>query len=151
MSESLHIAYFITAHGRGHAVRCAQVIQALAGVGARVTVISDVPEAFLREQGSAPFEQIAGAFDCGTIHRPGDHSVDAVLTLDAYRAVQARNRREEGRWLRVLEALAPDVLLTDVAAFPLWLAHRMGVPGVTRHWRNCGWSTAMRRVCWCRR
>ncbi|HCF96922.1 MAG: hypothetical protein PHC78_02050 [Verrucomicrobiota bacterium] len=130
MSESLHIAYFITAHGRGHAVRCAQVIQALAGVGARVTVISDVPEAFLREQGSAPFEQIAGAFDCGTIHRPGDHSVDAVLTLDAYRAVQARNRREEGRWLRVLEALAPDVLLTDVAAFPLWLAHRMGVPGV---------------------
>lgn len=124
-----HIAYFITAHGFGHAVRATQVIRQLPA-SAEVTVFSEVSEAFLRQEIGRPFRLIHAGFDCGTLHQPGRIAIDPAFTLARYIAVSQENKDRAEQMLALLRQIGATALAADAPAFPLTLARRLGLPGI---------------------
>jgi len=124
-----HLAAFISAHGFGHAVRTAQVISRIPpAVG--VTVFSRTPEAFLRAQITRPFDLVAAAFDCGTLHRPGQIEIDPQLTLARYLEVSRANRAAADSQLADLRRRGVTAIVADTPAFPLMLARQLAIPGL---------------------
>jgi len=76
---TLNIAYYVSAHGYGHAARQQAVIQALTARGARVFVRSAAPAKFFM----AAVHHHPVRYDIGMI-QPGPMQVDPVATAQAY-------------------------------------------------------------------
>jgi hypothetical protein len=132
----MHVLYYITAHGYGHAVRSAAVCDALhellsaAGAdagGFRLTLRTDVPEAFFKEELPFPHSRRGGGFDVGCLQSDG---VSALIpeTLEAYMRISARNRRfleGEARWC---VDNGVDCVVGDITPFAFEVAERAGAP-----------------------
>ncbi len=95
------IAYYITAHGYGHAVRSSYLINQL-GRSCEITILSDIPESFFNEELTVPFVYRSAVFDCGCVQ------LDAV-TLDPLETEKEYYRRskendsllmQEVNWIR---------------------------------------------------
>ncbi|MDR2593121.1 MAG: hypothetical protein LBC59_10040 [Chitinispirillales bacterium] len=144
----MHILYYITSHGYGHAVRSAAVCNALfeavgacdrpANVGAdidrdglrlRLTVCTDIPQAFFKEELPFPHNWRAGGFDVGCLQSDGV-SVLMKETLAAYKEISVNNRLrldEEVRWCKFNNV---DCVISDITPFAFDVAHKAGIPSV---------------------
>jgi hypothetical protein len=130
----MHILYYITAHGYGHAVRSVAVCNALREMlsaadadGFRLTLRTDVPEVFFREELPFPHSWRGGGFDVGCLQGDGV-SVLVHETLEAYRGVSVGNRRRlegEARWCM---DNGIDCIVGDITPFAFEVAERVGVP-----------------------
>jgi len=125
------VAYFVSAHGFGHAARAAAVIEALVTAlpGLRLEVFTTVPEWFFAESLSAPFAYHRLEVDVGLEQR-------TALAPD----LEATVRRLE-RFLpfapatldplaRTLETLNCRAVVCDVSPLGLAAARRAAVPAV---------------------
>jgi len=121
----------ITPHGYGHAAQLAPVLDALARrcPALRLGVLTDLPEAFLRERIGAPFEYHRHAPDFG-LHMKSALEVDLERSARAYREQHADWPARVDAEARRLAALAPDLVLADVPAVILAAADVLGVPAV---------------------
>lgn len=125
------IAWYITPHGFGHAVRSLEVIRHLMKrvPGVRLTIVSDLP-AFLIEQDLGtmpPFRR--RKLDVGLV-QTDSLRFDVDATLSALEALQASHDplvEEEKAFLLEIEA---DVLVSDIAFLPFHAAARAGIPGI---------------------
>lgn len=124
------IAYYITAHGYGHAVRSREVIRALksARPDARIHVRSGVTERFFQNLDfSVSCHQ--RAVDVGFVQRDG-LDMDATATLGACRDFQSRLPKlleEEATFVRGEKI---DLILGDIPPLGFEVAARAGVPSV---------------------
>ncbi len=123
------IAYYVSAHGFGHFVRSSEVMKSLPP-DVPLLIRSAVPEWFrdqqLKERDHA---WLQAEFDCGTLG-PDSLTVDASATFDRAQALARRNAGRADDEARLLERHGVRVLVSDIPAFPLTVARRLGVPSV---------------------
>jgi len=124
----MHILYYITAHGYGHAVRSASVCDCLPR-DVRLTIRSDIPARFFEEEISIPHTVRSGVFDVGCLQRDGV-TVLMEETLEAYREISIRNESfldGEARWC---EDNGVDLVVSDITPFAFEVAQRGAIPSV---------------------
>jgi len=128
------IAFYISAHGYGHAGRSLEVIAELERLHP-VTIISEVPEFFFRPRSAAVYRQ--EAFDCGLIQKDSVRG-DVSATLRKIQGIigQAPSLLVEER--RFLERHQVQLVVVDSPSLPLEAARAAGIPGVTL--TSFGWD-----------
>lgn len=126
---SRKIAYYITAHGYGHAVRSSYLINEL-GKSCDITILTDIPQSFFEEELQVPFAYRAAIFDCGCVQK------DAV-TLDSdatereyyHRSVENDSLRDaEVAWI---QKMGIELVISDLVPYAGVLAYHAKVPAVT--------------------
>ncbi|HOO20034.1 MAG TPA: hypothetical protein PL011_01450 [Kiritimatiellia bacterium] len=130
----MHMAYYVTAHGYGHGVRSCDILTALLArhPHIRVTVTTDLPEAFLRSrlQGADGRLRVRpGAFDVGMVQKDSirvdvDATLDEALELAAERPVLVDVEAE------FLRGEGADLVVADIPSIPLEAAAEAGLPAV---------------------
>lgn len=120
------IVWHVTAHGYGHAVRSAAVINLLPEK-IPVLVRSLVPRAFLEQEIRRSFRHEAIGFDCG-VHQVDAVTIDVERTLAEYSSLQERNRARRAEQVDLLKGLQARVVVGDVPSFPFALAREAGIP-----------------------
>lgn len=126
------IAFYITAHGYGHAGRSLEVIAELEK-SAPVTVISELPEAFFRPRFQGDYR--CQAFDCGLIQKDSVRG-DVPATLSKIRGIMADSQRLLEQERRFLEQAS--LVVVDSPSLPLQAARAAGIPGVAL--TSFGWD-----------
>jgi len=127
----MHVLYYITSHGYGHAVRSAAVCNCLGGLrdDVRVTVRSGVPARFFAEELTLPFDVRGGGFDVGCLQSDGV-TVLMEETLRAYCDIAANNKLildDEARWCA---ENGVDCVVGDITPFAFEVADKAGIPSV---------------------
>lgn len=126
------IAFYITAHGFGHAGRSLEVIAELEKHEA-VAIVSEVPEDFFRPRFQGLYRR--RAFDCGLIQKDSVRG-DVPATLRKMQAIMAQS----GQLLTAeIEFLAEArLVVVDSPSLPLQAAQLVGIPGVAL--TSFGWD-----------
>jgi L-arabinokinase len=122
----MKIAYFITQHGYGHAVRSAQIMNALPP-SIEIIIISAVEKDFFKRSIIRSYTYKKRAFDVGCI-QTDSLKVDIKGTLQAYQKRYQKNLEILRDETTFLKSEAIDVVITDSASFPLVLANNVNVP-----------------------
>ncbi len=126
-----HLFADISAHGLGHLAQSAPVLNALGQrmPDLRLTVCSGLPLETLRQRLRLPFVHLAQSSDIGFLMHDALR-IDRPASAAAYRRLHAdwagRVRTEAAH----LAAIAPDLVLTDVAYLPLAAARQAGIPSI---------------------
>ena len=124
------IAYYVSGHGYGHAVRTCDILRALQENHPNVPVhlTSQVPEEFFRNRlPSAPIHWRWGQFDVGMVQLDSVR-VDVNATCDRVSELYGRETElvdQEAAWLSEMEA---RLVVSDVAAIPMSAARAVGTP-----------------------
>ncbi|QDU60989.1 hypothetical protein Pan216_18420 [Planctomycetes bacterium Pan216] len=129
------VCYYITAHGLGHSVRSAAVINEIPR-SQRVIVRSCVAPVFLEQEIRRPYDLIPERFDCGTVQRDSFHT-DVVATFEKYAALEEEWRAKLDEEVDFLKREEVDVIVADVPALPLRAAAKAGIPSIAIsnfHW-----------------
>lgn len=124
----MHIAYYITGHGYGHAVRSAAIINELSPA-TEITVCTAVPEAFFLEELRRPCAYRSTQFDCGCLQYDSV-SVDIQKTLRFYRQLATANRSLLGDEVAWCHDAAIDGIAADITPFALDVAAAAALPSV---------------------
>ena len=127
----MHILYYITSHGYGHAVRSAAVCNCLGELSSdiRITICSDVPARFFEEELTLPHGVRGGGFDVGCLQSDG---VTVLMgeTLKAYSDIAVNNKLlldNEVRWCNDNKV---DCIVGDITPFAFEVASKVGIPSV---------------------
>ena len=126
-----HVAYYITPHGFGHAVRSLEVIRhLLAGdAGLRITVVSDIPE-FLVKQGvgrSLPFRR--KRLDVGLVQEDSVR-FDLAATQRALELILRNHDTLIAEEVRFFREESIEGIVSDIAFLPFYAASHYGIPGI---------------------
>ena len=126
-----HLFVDISAHGLGHLAQTAPVLQALRQrlPALRLTVRSGLHAARLCERVSGEFTHLPGSSDFGYVMHDATE-IDLAVSAAAYPAAHPDSPPRVAAAADSLRALAPDLVLSDVAYLPLAGAARAGIPGV---------------------
>ena len=124
----MSVVAYVSGHGFGHSARQIEILRHLPA-HIPFVVKTRAPEWFWRDELPRPFEFVVDSFDVGCVQHDS-LSIDIPGTLAAYEAVRAQNEARREIEIADLRARGARVVLTDVAAFPLTLAKRLGIPGV---------------------
>lgn len=124
-----HLTVAISAHGFGHGAQTAAVLSALRAhlPDVRLTLLTALPRSFLRERISGDFELIDWRGDFGMRMRSA-LDMDLERSAADYAAFHAGWSAQVDDTARLLERLAPDLLLANVPYLPLAAAARIGLP-----------------------
>lgn len=141
-----HLLVTLSDHGYGHAVQAAAVVNALRRLrpDLRLTLRATLPQAFLARRFEGEFTLLHERTDIGMVMRS---AIDVLPTESAaaYRVFHhnwAQRVVDESERLR---ALAPDLVLSNVAYLPLAAARRIGVPAIALCSLN--WADMYRHYC----
>ena len=123
-----HLFVDISSHGLGHLAQAAPVLNALREIvpALRLTVRSGLPEARLRARLAGEFTHRAQRSDFGFVMLDAVR-IDRAATARAYREAHADWPRTVADEAEQLAALAPDLVLSDVAYQPLAAAAQAGI------------------------
>jgi UDP:flavonoid glycosyltransferase YjiC (YdhE family) len=124
----MHIIYYVTSHGYGHAVRTVAIANVFSK-NVNITFRTALPEAFFREEMRRDFSYAPAAFDCGCV-QTDSLNVDIKKTLSTYRAIAGKNSsllESEARWCASQKA---DVIVSDIVPFAFDVAEKCAVPSV---------------------
>lgn len=124
----MKIAYFITQHGYGHAVRSAQIINALPPY-IEVVIISAVEKDFFKRSITRSYAYKKKGFDVGCV-QTDSLNIDIKKTLQAYQKRYRKNQETLPDETAFLKSEAIDLVVTDSASFPLVLANSANIPGI---------------------
>ncbi|MEW6365934.1 MAG: glycosyltransferase family protein [Acidobacteriota bacterium] len=122
----MRIAYYISGHGFGHAVRSCVVAEALAAEH-ELWMLSRVDERFIRRLLRLPYHYRSVDLDVGVI-QPASMSIDFERTLEAVRRLERRREatvEQEAAWLRETRV---DRVLVDIPPLACVAARRAGIP-----------------------
>lgn len=123
------IAYFISSHGYGHAVRSTYLINKL-GTDNEVYIFSGIPKQFFQEELKVPFFYINATYDVGCIQS------DAV-TIDYQKTVEQnliQSKHNEEHLPTIVEWVKKEnieLILSDVVPFAGVIAAHCGIPSVS--------------------
>ena len=139
IAPTLYVA--VSSHGFGHLAQTAPVVNALAEriPRLRVTVQCALPAAVLRAHLCVPFDHIDESPDIG-MRMADSLDVLAEPTFSAYAELHRNWSRQVDRETRRLSALAPDLILSNIAYLPLAAAAAAGIPSAAMcslNWAEC--------------
>ena len=141
-----HLLVCISGHGFGHVAQTAPVLNALKQLvpQLQLTIRSSVPYSHLRSRIPHEFNHVQDAVEPGML-MVSALEVDAERSLEAYMEFhQDWDARIEAE-TRLISALGPDVVLTNVAYLPLEGAARLGIPAVAMC--SLSWADILRDFC----
>lgn len=126
---SRRIAYYITAHGYGHAVRSSYLINEL-GQECEITILTDIPRSFFEEELTVPFNYRATVFDCGCVQKDA-LTFDAAATEQEYYNRSMENERllpQEVEWIHRNNI---ELIISDMVPFAGYIGNRAQIPAVS--------------------
>jgi hypothetical protein len=124
----MKIAYYITSHGYGHALRSSVICNKFSP-DVEVIFRTKVPEAFFRQEVVRPFSYAPAEFDCGCVQTDGV-TVDVGRTVATYCERADKNAKilpDEVQWCRENNI---DGIVGDITPFAFEIAHVAGIPSV---------------------
>jgi L-arabinokinase len=124
----MHLLYYLTAHGYGHAVRACAIASRLSP-DTHITFRTTIPASFFEEELHRPFSHAPGQFDLGCIQKDSV-TVDIPKTLATYASIADTNARklsEEVSWCR---AKGFDAIVSDITPFAFEVARGAGIRSV---------------------
>ncbi len=130
------IAYFITAHGFGHAVRSSYLINAL-GLNNSITIFSGIPESFFAEELTVPFQYEQYELDSGCVQIDALR-IDSDATISLYNSRRTNNHKIRETIVRKLRESGCNLIISDVVPFAGVLANELSIPSVSVS--NFWWS-----------
>ncbi len=156
------VAYYITPHGYGHAVRSLEVIRSLLRMnsGVEVTIVSEIPE-FLVAQNighSLPYRR--RRLDIGLVQLDSIR-FDLASTLSQLINLQARAEELLAEETQFLKAQSCDLVVADIPFMAFLAADRCGIPSLgignfTWDWiysayveHDPKWRKVMEWICQC--
>lgn len=121
----------ITSHGFGHAAQVAPVVNALRLrlPSLQVSVLSGLPESFLRERIVGDFVLVPEMPDFGLIMNSA-FDIDFTASAEAYAQLHRNWNARVGQEARRLEDLSPDLVLADIPYLTLAAAGVADIPAV---------------------
>jgi hypothetical protein len=126
-----HIAYYITPHGFGHAVRSLEVIRCLLANDNefRVTVVSDIPEFLVRQcvGKSLPFRK--RRLDIGLVQKDSVR-FDLEATKRALNLLYQNHGTLVEEEISFFKEEAIQGIVSDIAFLPFYAASRHTIPGI---------------------
>ncbi|MFQ5674242.1 MAG: hypothetical protein ACE5G9_14265, partial [Nitrospinales bacterium] len=125
---SQRIAYYISAHGYGHAARSVPVLEKLIR-DYTVTLKTEIPAEFFRGYLRGAYSLIPQAVDAGCAQGNFVH-IDAAQcfrNLRRFLETQPERLDAEIRWLRENRI---DLILSDAASLPLQAGQNLGIPSL---------------------
>jgi len=122
------ICYYVTGHGFGHSVRASQVISQFPD-DTRVIVRTSAPKHIYESEIARGFDFLPAEFDCGCLQKDSI-SVLRRETLARYREIQERNHAGLAAEIEFLKSEKVNVVVSDIAPFPLYVAREAGLPGI---------------------
>lgn len=121
-----HLFVDISAHGYGHLAQVAPVLNALEIGDLRLSIRSGLACEQLRARIQRPFAHIPRATDFGYVMKNA-LSIDLAASAEKYRHAHADWPQRVLEEKQFLEALAPDLVLSDVSYLPLAGAQAAGL------------------------
>lgn len=148
MTTTPHLLVALSSHGYGHLAQVAPVLNELRQrlPQLRLTVQSALASTTLAQRIAGDFDHIQEATDVGMVMADG-LAFKRDASVNAYADFHKGWEQHMAHQLKVLEILAPDLLLADIPYLPLAAAERAGIPAValcSLHWsailEGCGFS-----------
>jgi len=127
----MHLAVAISAHGYGHGAQTAAVLSALRArlPAVRLTLLTALPRAFLHDRIPGEFDLIDWRGDFG-MQMQSALEVDLQRSAAEYADFHSTLESRVVETARLLEKLAPDLLLANIPYLPLAAAARIGLPSI---------------------
>ena len=121
----------ISAHGLGHLGQAAPVCNALSALRPDLSLIiwSALPIDTLQARITGPFEHIAHPCDLGLVMHDAMR-VDVEASWTAYADREANWSAHLAAACKIVQAVSPDLVLSDVGDMPLAAAQTLGIPGI---------------------
>lgn len=139
----MKIAYYITSHGHGHALRSSVICNKLSR-DIELVFRTLVPEEFFRQEMLRPFSYAPAEFDCGCIQTDGV-TVDIKRTVEAYCNRADKNDMvlsDEVQWCVENKI---DGIVGDIVPFAFEVAHGAGIPSIAA--TNFTWWDIYKEYC----
>ncbi len=127
--KKINIAYYITPHGFGHAVRSLEIIKELISNdhGAEVLLVSNIPE-FLVEQNvgkALPYRR--RRLDIGLVQRDS-LQFDLQASLEALEKLRSDRDALIAEEVHFLKEERADLVVCDIPFLPFFAAAKIGIP-----------------------
>lgn len=129
MTNSLpeHIAYFITGHGYGHAVRSVQLINALPEVS--FTVFSTIEKKYFEREIKTPFDFQYCELDCGCIQTDALET-DIQATYQCYSSIENQRQKLIADCKNKLILKNIDFVISDIVPLAFTIARQLNLPSL---------------------
>ena len=129
--QTRKVAYYITPHGYGHAVRSLEIIRSLLSMdsGVEVTIVSDIPEFLVAQNTGRLLPYRRKRLDIG-LAQLDSIRFDLNSTLEALLRLQNRAEQLVAEEARFLEEQSFDLLVADIPFIAFRAAHRCGLPSL---------------------
>lgn len=128
------IAFFLSGHGFGHAVRESALIEALPADIA-VDIYTSIPASFFQDEVKRPSRVIPCEIDCGCL-QTDTVEVDVEGTLAHYAAIESRRSEHIARFAPMLAASGADLVVADAPPLAFPIAKAAGIPA----WGICNFT-----------
>lgn len=130
-SDAPRLAFYITSHGYGHAIRSFQVIQALLQLrpDLHITLVTAVPEFLVEQNLGRRFPQRQRSLDVG-MAQLDSLRFDLGATLEALQALRDRQEQVIAEEVEFLNACAVDAVCCDIPFLPFVAAERTGIDAI---------------------
>ncbi|MCL5406007.1 MAG: hypothetical protein M1398_04690 [Deltaproteobacteria bacterium] len=129
--EKSPIAYYITPHGFGHAVRSLEILRRLVDFEPNIepTIISDIPDALVEQNlGSLPGMRRL-RLDVG-LYQYDSIRFDLEKSLELLSSLNAESEAIIDREVEFLKRKGVRAVISDIAWLPFEAAYRCGIPSV---------------------
>ncbi|MBW8889275.1 MAG: hypothetical protein JF616_16090 [Fibrobacteres bacterium] len=128
------VAFFLSGHGFGHAVRQSALIEALPA-HVSVDIYTSVPESFFRDEVRREVRVIPCEIDCGCL-QTDTVEVDVEATLERYAGIESGRSDQVARFAPMLRAAGTDLVVGDTPPLAFPIARAAGVPA----WCVCNFT-----------
>ena len=130
----MKIAFFLSGHGFGHAVRESALIEALPP-GTEIDIYTSIPEEFFRDEVHRPVRVIPCEIDCGCL-QTDTVEVDVEGTLARYLEIDSRRAEHIARYAPMLRAAGTELVIGDTPPLAFPIAKAAGIPA----WCLCNFT-----------
>lgn len=124
----MHILYYITPHGFGHAVRSAAICNRISE-DIKITFRTTIPRSFFEEEMKRDFSYEPDRFDCGCEQLDGV-TVDIEKTAETYLQISRENRKKLSSEINLVKSLSVDLIISDIVPFAFEVAYAIDIPSI---------------------
>ena len=121
------IAYFISGHGYGHAVRSAQLINALPET--EICIFTTIEKSYFTREIQRPFRYFYCELDCGCIQLNA-FKVDIQATYERYACIENQRQEKIAEYCQLLEENHTDFIISDIAPMAFTIARQLNLPSL---------------------